>query len=224
MSFVEESIAACGEKWERMHGHPLVREICEGTLPKVKYQFYLEQDYLYLLEFCRVLALLCSRSPDFETMSFFKNLLKEAMELEIDLHVKTCEQFGLTRENLESAKPAPHCLALTGYLLATATKGEFIDGLVAVLPAILCYYEVSRKLPREGLPEEPCYRDWITIYASREMREIANHVTDLTDRLTIDISPARKARLTEYFKSSVDFEIMFWDMAYNLLDSISRPA
>lgn len=216
MSFSATMAAACGAKWQRMHTHPFVREIGLGTLPREKYSFYLEQDYLYLIEFCRLLALLASKAPDLETMGRFKDLLKETLESEMDLHVRTCREFGISKAQLENAEPAPACLAYTSYLLATASNGDFLDGVVALLPCAWGYLEVGCSLAAEGLPREPCYREWIETYSGKEMEELVAYLKGLTDKLAIDVSPEKKERLVKIFERSVEFEIMFWEMGYNV--------
>ncbi|MBW7995164.1 MAG: thiaminase II [Candidatus Glassbacteria bacterium] len=217
MSFSEQLAVSCGEKWERMHTHPFVKEIGLGTLPKDKYRFYLEQDYIYLIEFCRLLGLLASKAPDLETMGKFKDLLALTLEYEMDLHVRTCAEFGVDRQQLEKVKPAPFCLAYTSYLLNTAGAGEFADGVVALLPCAWGYYEVGRRLAERGLPEEQCYREWIETYSSAEMAELVAYLRGLTDSFGAEATEAGKKRWSEIFERSVEFEIMFWEMGYHKL-------
>ncbi|MDM7914844.1 MAG: hypothetical protein QUU85_06180, partial [Candidatus Eisenbacteria bacterium] len=47
--------------WGAIHSHPFVTGIGSGTLDVDRFRFFLSQDYPYLKEFCRVLALAVSR-------------------------------------------------------------------------------------------------------------------------------------------------------------------
>ena len=47
---------------------PLVRGIAEGTLGLERFTFWLRQDYVFLIEYARLLALAAARSPHLETM------------------------------------------------------------------------------------------------------------------------------------------------------------
>lgn len=222
MGFSDELAAACGDKWERMHTHPFVKEIGDGTLPVDKYSFYLEQDYLYLIEFCRLLAVLASKAPDLETMGRFKDLLASTLDFEMDLHVRTCDGFGITRSQLEAVEPAPSCLAYTSFLLSVARGGEFADGVVALLPCAWGYYEVGRRLAGQCMPDVQHYREWIETYSCDEMKELVDYLRLLADRIGAAGDSGRKKRWEKIFERSVDFEIMFWEMGYHKLSEVSE--
>ena len=43
--------------WEAQHQHPFVRGIGDGTLDLERFKFWLRQDYVFLIEYARLLAL-----------------------------------------------------------------------------------------------------------------------------------------------------------------------
>ncbi|HEY5190642.1 MAG TPA: hypothetical protein VII77_01550, partial [Candidatus Deferrimicrobium sp.] len=43
--------------WETIFHHPFVKGIGDGTLSRDRFEFYLKQDYVYLIDFSRVFAL-----------------------------------------------------------------------------------------------------------------------------------------------------------------------
>jgi thiaminase/transcriptional activator TenA len=43
--------------------HPFVQGIGDGTLGPDRFRYYLKQDYLFLIEYARTLALACARAP-----------------------------------------------------------------------------------------------------------------------------------------------------------------
>ena len=53
--------------WEQEHRHPFVVELGDGTLPLEKFQWYMKQDYLYLIEFSRVIALAVAKPKPSKT-------------------------------------------------------------------------------------------------------------------------------------------------------------
>jgi len=55
--------------WEAQHQHPFVRGIGDGTLSLERFQFWLRQDYVFLGEYARLLALAAARSPRFEKLT-----------------------------------------------------------------------------------------------------------------------------------------------------------
>jgi len=93
--------------WEAQHQHPFVRGIGDGTLSLERFKFWLRQDYVFLIEYARLLALAAARSPDLETIIRFASFLKETVETEMSLHRSYAAEFGISREELQGEIPAP---------------------------------------------------------------------------------------------------------------------
>ncbi|MGH8575250.1 MAG: thiaminase II, partial [Gammaproteobacteria bacterium] len=66
--------AAAADIWEAQHRHPFVTGIGDGTLELSRFQTWVRQDYLFLIEYARLLALGAARAPDLETMARFADL------------------------------------------------------------------------------------------------------------------------------------------------------
>ncbi|CCK71276.1 uncharacterized protein KNAG_0G02180 [Huiozyma naganishii CBS 8797] len=54
--------------WDTYVNHEFVNQIANGTLPLKKFQFYVEQDYSYLVDYGRVHCVAGSKAPDLEDM------------------------------------------------------------------------------------------------------------------------------------------------------------
>ena len=62
--------------WRRANfDHPFVQELGKGILPLNKFQYYLKQDYVFLINYCKVLALAASKSPSESMMKRWVSLL-----------------------------------------------------------------------------------------------------------------------------------------------------
>ena len=85
--------------WSAIFKHPFVRGIGRGTLDQDRYEFYLKQDYVYLVEFSRVFALATAKAQQLSDMSYFASLLNATLNIEMDLHRRTCANFGLVLMN-----------------------------------------------------------------------------------------------------------------------------
>ena len=57
MGFSDDMRRECAEMWDKEHAHPFVVGIGDGTLDLDKFRYYMRQDYIYLIDFCRVIAL-----------------------------------------------------------------------------------------------------------------------------------------------------------------------
>ena len=197
--------------------HPFVTGIGDGSLDMEKFKFYVRQDYVYLIDFSRVLALASARAPDQETMGWFARLLHETLNTEMDLHRSYCAQFGIAAWELEETRAAPTTFAYTRFLLSMAYYGSYPELVASFLPCQWGYWEVGDDLARKGEPTgEPLYCQWIRMYASSEYKSLADSACSLANRLAEDAGPRELARMQEAYLTSLRYEYMFWDMAYRM--------
>jgi len=201
--------------WEANFNHPFVQGIGDGSLDEEKFKFYLAQDYVYLKDFCRFLAIAAAKSHDLDTMGRFSELLELTLKVEMDLHRSISSDFGISSEELEQVEPAPYCLAYSSYLLRIAYEGDFLDLLAAFLPCEWGYVEIGARLKAKGIPEHPHYAKWIETYASAEFSELTESTKDLLNELARGASKEKLDRLQEIFNFSSRWERLFWEMAWN---------
>jgi thiaminase/transcriptional activator TenA len=70
----------------RVMDHPFVRGIGDGSLPVERFRFYIEQDYAFLIEYSRVLALAVAKGRELPGMGHFAELLHATLNVEMALH------------------------------------------------------------------------------------------------------------------------------------------
>ena len=204
---------------ERILGHPFVRGLGDGTLPGDRYQFYLRQDYCFLIQYCRVLALAVARADDLATASRLADVLNGTLNIEMDLHREVCWAAGISPEALETTAPAPATAAYTNHLRLVAETGDLASILAAILPCAHGYYEIAAHLRASGLPEgAPLYANWIRLYTSDEYAAMAQWMAALLDRVGTDVPPSRVGALEEIFLASARYEFLFWEMAWRMED------
>ena len=205
--------------WRRELEHPFVKGLSDGTLPVEHFRFYLCQDYLFLIDYCRVFALASAKAPDLSTMQLFSTLLQDTLFGEMQSHREYCARLGIKAQELERVAPAPVTLAYTRHLLTVAHAGALADILAAVLPCQWGYAEIGRTLAARGEPAEaPLYAEWIRTYASAEFAAGAQRLRDMLDRITSGWPAAALAPLQAHFLTSSRYEYLFWDAAYNETD------
>jgi len=197
--------------------HPFVSEVGQGALAVEKFKFYMAQDYVYLIDYSRVLALAAARVLDLETMSWFAGLLDETLNTEMALHRNYCAGFGITPEELEATQAAPSTVAYTSFLLKTAHQGSFGELAASLLPCQWGYWEIGEHLAGKGMPTNaPLYSAWIEMYSSDEFRDWASYLRRLTGRLGDEAGAPERVAMETAYVTSLRLEYQFWDMAYNL--------
>ncbi|MBM3957496.1 MAG: thiaminase II, partial [Gemmatimonadetes bacterium] len=201
--FSEELRARFADDWRRAHeDHPFVLAMGDGTLPLERFQLFMRQDYLYLIDFCRVLALACAKSPDLESMGRWAKLLDETLNSEMALHRGFCADFGISRRDLERTEPAPATAAYTHYLLETAREGGIEEIAASLLPCQWGYDEIGRRLAAQGkAPPDSFHARWIAAYNAPEYRAVTDWLRALVDRLGAAAAPETRRRMAEAFKA-----------------------
>jgi thiaminase/transcriptional activator TenA len=214
LSFSAELREAAAPVWERQAAHPFVAGIGDGTLPEEKFRFYVRQDYLFLIDYGRLLALAAARAPRLEWMRRFSALAQSVLESEMDLHRAFAARWGITIEQLEGERTAPATDAYCDFLLRTAALGDFAELVAALLPCMWSYAEIGERLAAAGLPDHDGYAEWIAMYASDEYGRLATWCRELTDAAAQEVAGPGRRRMHDAFRTSSEHELAFWDSAW----------
>ena len=215
MRFTEHLRQQTADLRRQVLQHPFVTGIGDATLPLEAFRFYMRQDYVFLIDYSRVLALAVAKADDLETMGRFAELLHETLNTEMALHRGFAAKFGISPDELENTQAAPGTRAYTQHLLTAAYGGDLADVTAAVLPCMWDYSDIGQTLAARGAPSpQPLYNEWIQMYAAPEFAALATWLRDLLDRLASGAGTDRQARLGRLFADSCRYEYLFWDMAY----------
>src|SRR5882757_5714043 len=167
MSFFERLKTAASAEWRAYTEHPFTNGLADGSLAEDAFRRYLVQDYLFLIEFARAYALSVYKSPKLADMREAAAGISAILDVEMNLHVKLCADWGLSASDLEHAPPAAETLAYTRYVLDTGMRGDLLALKVALSPCIIGYAEIATRLAaRPGANAATNrYRVWIDEYA-----------------------------------------------------------
>jgi thiaminase/transcriptional activator TenA len=202
--------------WDAQLQHPFVQGIGAGTLDAEKFQYWVKQDYLYLIDYARLFALAVAKAPDLDAMTKFAELVHAVLNVEMDLHRSYAREWSISAEDLEKTPKAPTCQAYTDFLLRTAALGSFAELVGALLPCMWGYCQIGLTLAKRGMPADPRYVKWIRMYSAPEFVELTEWMRNLMDRVAAGLSHEELQRIEEAFLTSSRFEHAFWDMAYRL--------
>lgn len=111
-----------------------------------KFKYYVRQDYPFLLEFARCLALASAKAPDLETMRTFSSLLGSSLTLELKMLENLAGKLGIQKTELQKSEASPTNMAYTRHLLYVAYSGTEGEILASMLPCIWSYQEISDRI------------------------------------------------------------------------------
>ncbi|MDC0035408.1 thiaminase II [Chloroflexi bacterium] len=182
-----------------------------------KFQHYMKQDYLFLIEFSKVIALAIAKCKHIEDMGWFSILLNETLNTEMALHVSFCRDFNIEERELLETKMSPSTHSYTRHLLEIGYSGSTPEIATAILPCSWGYSEIAKRLFAKGLPSNsPLYSRWIEMYKTDEFEDLALWIRGFIDREAENMTSSQKERLEDIFFTSTKYEYRFWDSAYNL--------
>jgi thiaminase/transcriptional activator TenA len=214
MSFTDDLSATAEPIWDAILEHPMVARLGEGTLDPEPFEYWVRQDYVYLIEYARVFAYGAATAPDLERMGTFAELLDATINTEMDLHRAYAAEFGISETDLEATAPSPTTRAYTDFLVRVAATGTFGDLVAVLLPCMWGFNETGRRLSEGGLPEDDRYAEWIETYAGEEFTELTAWCTDLMEEVAEGASDAERDRYRRLFRTSARYEYRFWDAAW----------
>jgi len=216
MSFSRGLKAKSIKVWEEGYNHPFVQELGQGILDKEKFKFYLLQDYLYLIQYSKVFATAAVKSDTEELMTRFTKMQYFILANEMELHRSYMAEFGITKEEAAGVKSSLYNRTYTANMLAIGHTSGLAELLATVFPCAWTYSDWARSLKKQyadKLGSNP-YKSWIEMYASDDFAESFEWFYDTLDNLTANMTDAQRNNIADIFISSVEFEYLFWDMAY----------
>ncbi len=212
--FVKEMRQRSDPLWAEIIKHPFVRGIGDGTLSKDRFEFYLKQDYAYLIEFSRVFALAAAKARNLADMTMFADLLNATLKMEMELHRRVCADYGITNEELEGTKPGLTTTAYAKFLNYACYEGALSDITAVLLPCASGYVEIAENLRSKGMPDQKHYRDWIETYSSDEMNDLVQWLIDKMNCFARESSTEQKEHWFYLYQYSARFELLFFEMGW----------
>ncbi|MDF0748633.1 thiaminase II [Marinobacter sp. 71-i] len=206
---------SCHNEWRAYIEHSFVKQLGDATLAPEAFQHYLKQDYLFLIQFARAYALAAYKSPTLSDLRHAKEGLQAIVDVELDLHISYCKEWGISEQELANLPEARATLAYTRYVLDTGNRGDLLDLHVALSPCMVGYGEIANWL--NGRPDtirgdgNP-YDAWIAMYESDEFQDAMQAEIRWLDERLADVSPSRFEQLTRIFSDATRLEIDFWEM------------
>ncbi|MGY9058718.1 MAG: TenA family protein [Candidatus Puniceispirillales bacterium] len=207
--------------WNNYTKHKFVKNIANGTLKKELYIKYLIQDYLFLIHFSKAWALLVLKSNSTEEMRVSSATLHALINEELQLHINTCKEYGISESQLYNAEEEIANIAYTRYVLENGYTGDFLNLLISLIPCVFGYGEIGLELSNVANKNNP-YIKWINTYGSNEYQALCIKIGNMLDiaiinRLGNNFENNLKWNiLNNQFITATKLEINFWEMSLHL--------
>ncbi len=216
--FAEELRYRSGDIRYKILNHKFIFEIGTDILPTSKFIFYLEQDRIFLKEFCNLLKEARRIAKHKQTAEWFEILINSTVRFEMKMQ---CELLDSLRLNSGSkslnVSPANTTLEYISFMKRTSVANNLNTLVSAMAPCPWTYYEIAQKLAKVNV-RTPVYKKWVRFYSSEESRRQVNEVKELLNKLSTQVDDEQKVIMKDHFATACNYELQFWNMAYSTID------
>ncbi|MDO5054333.1 MAG: thiaminase II [Pasteurella oralis] len=216
MSTTQQLINNASQYWQTYIHHPFIQQLANGTLPKVCFQHYLKQDYLFLFQYNRALSLGIYKAENFAQMKNAHDAIGALLH-EIQLHIQFCESWGIDEKTLLSTEESAACVAYTRYVLDIGMTNGLAELYTAIAPCAIGYAVIAKHIVESDIsPKNNPYQAWIDAYSGEEFQTAAQNTTNLLDTLCANLTDTQIKKLQHIFNTATRMESAFWQMGLDL--------
>jgi len=202
--------SSCNKEWSEYTDHKFLSDLVNNRLPDKNFKNYLIQDYVFLQQFLKILALSVYKSKSFDEINRSVNFIK-GIDHEIKLHINYCKKWKITLRSLNNIKIKKANSAYTNHVLNVGKNGNNLDIFSSLSPCIIGYGEIGFKLTKIKNWKKSKYSSWIKMYSSKEYQQIAKDNIDYLDILFKKNRNKDINKLERNFKKSTILERNFWE-------------
>ena len=202
--------SSCKKEWSEYTNHKFLLDLVNNKLPDKNFKHYLVQDYIFLQQFLKILALTVYKAKTFEEIQRSIDFIK-GIDNEIKLHVNYCKKWNIPIKSLNNiiVEKANH--AYTDHILKIGKNGNNLDIFTCLSPCIIGYGEIGYKLSKISNWKKSKYSSWIAMYSSTEYQKVAKENIEYLDILFQTNKKKNLPILKKYFTDSTVLEKKFWE-------------
>lgn len=214
MSFMQEILKENIPIWDKCTATSFVREMQSGILPFEKFKQYMIRDSIYLKNYARIYGKAIYHSTTLKEIQVYYSVLNFVTDTESTVRLNYLKQFGMTDDDIELMEPMPENKEYIDFMLAVAEQGNDCEILMAVLPCMLSYSYIFRKVAAARDSRQSRYWDFIQDYVEDRYLEDCKTWCEFADRKCGNLTEGDRKRLSEIFTKASNLELNFWNMAY----------
>ena len=189
---------------EARYRSDMFQGILNGTLDDRIMRRWIEQDYLYLHVYSRVLGRLAWKAPDHHIDTIVDGA-HHTIHREVDQIRELGSLFGASFDQVAMSS------ACSGYTAHLIDSSESYDrGVIAVLPCMIGFAAVGITLTR---PDEPRFRQWIDTYSADDFQSYTARFRELVNELSISDEEAQRT-----FETGMGYELELWTDAATIIE------
>ena len=138
---------SCKKEWSEYTNHKFLSDLVNNKLPYKNFKNYLVQDYVFLQQFLKILALSVYKSNNFDEINRSINFIK-GIDHEIKLHISYCKKWKIPLKSLNNIVVEKANSAYTDHVLKVGKNGDNLDIFSCLSVCIIGYGEIGFNLSK----------------------------------------------------------------------------
>lgn len=198
--------------WEKIIEHPFIVELYNGILPLEKFEFYILQDYHYLVTAMKNFGIIASKAASVEAMREVIEILHLEAQSEFKGYEEFLDRLGYTIKDAAEIEPIPVSVSYSSFLLSTSSLKSYAEAITSVLPCFWSYAEIAEHHNNKlNNNENQMYKDWAEVYVTDSYLNLVEKIKMLVNEAG-EKFPYEKLKMM--FITGSRYEYMFWDAVY----------
>jgi thiaminase/transcriptional activator TenA len=212
--FYDIAIRESSDLIEEIKKHPFNVELMNNTLDYEKFKFYLQQDFLCVVDCTRALLIIAAKFNDVEIMNKLIYVAVGTFATR-DYYSKHFADCGLS----DSHKKSRSCSAFTNFFVRIAYHNSVAEGLAASYPCFCLYQIVVCHIVKSKTTADNKYQKWIDFFSSDEANTMIDDVTSIMNNLYEKSNNDERKNMLGFFRDGLQLEMEFWNEVYYKADS-----
>lgn len=202
--------ALAGEDWRAATTHPFTSALADGTLSREKMAGYLQQDYLFVEAFVRLLASAVAHAPSLADAVPGAQFLGVICGPENTYFLRSLEALDVP----EAKEIAPETRAFQALMDDARQSGRYEVMLSVLVVAEWVYLDWATPFQDrvEALPF--WLGEWITLHSGPGFAGVVDYLRDQLDASWETLDEAARADVKATFTRAVMLERAFFDAAW----------
>lgn len=201
----------CTDDWQAATRHAFTDQLAAGTLPEDRMLAYLEQDYLFLDSFVRLLASAIARAPSLPDAVPGAQFLGLICGPENTYFLRAIDALGG-----DAAQPAhahPVTAELQAVMRRAATSDDYAQMLAVLVVAEWSYLDWAAPHADKAHDLPFWFGEWIALHSGDGFEGVVAYLRDQLDRVWPTLTADEQRSVEAIFAETTRLERAFFDAA-----------
>lgn len=199
------------EDWQAATRHAFTDQLAAGTLPEDRMLAYLQQDYLFIEGFVRLLASAIAHAPSLPDAIPAAQFLGLISGPENTYFLRAIEALGGTTE--PPAAPHPVTAEFQALMREAARSGRYAQMIAVLSVAEWSYLDWASPHADKAGDLPFWFGEWITLHSGSGFEGVVAYLRGQLDQVWPTLSPEDQGAATAAFVTATRLERAFFDAA-----------